>query len=41
MSTNGNVGGKENGARKLAIICSKGSLDMAYPPLILAPTRRA
>jgi peroxiredoxin family protein len=22
--------------RKLAIICSKGSLDMAYPPLILA-----
>ncbi len=40
MSTNGNVGGKENGARKLAIICSKGSLDMAYPPLILANAAR-
>ena len=25
-----------NETRKLAIICSKGSLDMAYPPLILA-----
>jgi predicted peroxiredoxin len=24
------------GGRKLAIICSKGSLDMAYPGLILA-----
>jgi len=30
MSDNGNE------PRKLAIICSKGSLDMAYPPLILA-----
>jgi len=30
MSDNGNK------PRKLAIICSKGSLDMAYPPLILA-----
>jgi len=30
MSYNGNE------PRKLAIICSKGSLDMAYPPLILA-----
>jgi peroxiredoxin family protein len=30
MSENGNE------PRKLAIICSKGSLDMAYPPLILA-----
>jgi peroxiredoxin family protein len=30
MSDNG------NDPRKLAIICSKGSLDMAYPPLILA-----
>ena len=30
MSDNGNE------TRKLAIICSKGSLDMAYPPLILA-----
>ena len=25
-----------DGARKLAIICSKGSLDMAYPGLVLA-----
>ncbi len=29
-----------NGSRKLAIICSKGSLDMAYPPLILANAAR-
>lgn len=29
-----------NGNRKLAIICSKGSLDMAYPPLILANAAR-
>jgi peroxiredoxin family protein len=27
---------KESSGRKLAIICSKGSLDMAYPGLILA-----
>ncbi|MFQ3566802.1 MAG: DsrE/DsrF/DrsH-like family protein [Aggregatilineales bacterium] len=27
-------------ARKLCIICSKGSLDMAYPPLILANAAR-
>lgn len=26
----------ENGDRKLMIICSKGSLDMAYPGLVLA-----
>ena len=26
----------ENGDRKLCIICSKGSLDMAYPGLVLA-----
>jgi len=26
--------------RKLAMICSKGSLDMAYPPLILANAAR-
>jgi peroxiredoxin family protein len=26
--------------RKLALICSKGSLDMAYPPLILANAAR-
>jgi len=26
----------ENGDRKLCIICSKGSLDMAYPGMILA-----
>lgn len=29
-----------NGERKLAIIASKGSLDMAYPPLILANAAR-
>ncbi len=34
MFTNG------NGNRKLAIIASKGSLDMAYPPLILANAAR-
>lgn len=28
--------GPENSDRKLAIICSKGNLDMAYPGLILA-----
>jgi len=28
--------GSENSDRKLAIICSKGNLDMAYPGLILA-----
>jgi len=27
---------EENGDRKLCIICSKGSLDMAYPGLVLA-----
>lgn len=27
---------EEGGGRKLAIICSKGTLDMAYPGLILA-----
>ena len=30
----------DNGNRKLCIICSKGSLDMAYPPLILANSAR-
>ncbi len=34
MSENG------NGQRKLCIIASKGSLDMAYPPLILANAAR-
>jgi peroxiredoxin family protein len=29
-----------SGERKLAIICSKGSLDMAYPGLILANAAR-
>ena len=29
-----------NGNRKLALISSKGSLDMAYPPLILANAAR-
>ena len=28
--------GEEESSRKLAIICSKGNLDMAYPGLILA-----
>ena len=27
---------EDDGGRKLAIICSKGNLDMAYPGLILA-----
>lgn len=30
----------DNGTRKLCIIASKGSLDMAYPPLILANAAR-
>jgi peroxiredoxin family protein len=30
----------KNGNRKLALISSKGSLDMAYPPLILANAAR-
>ena len=29
-----------NGKRKLALVASKGSLDMAYPPLILANAAR-
>lgn len=29
-----------NGSRKLALVASKGSLDMAYPPLILANAAR-
>jgi peroxiredoxin family protein len=41
----GNGSGNGNGRdqkknRKLCIICSKGSLDMAYPPLILANAAR-
>jgi peroxiredoxin family protein len=39
MSGNGSGNGA-NGARKVAIICSKGSLDMAYPGLILANAAR-
>jgi len=31
-----NFDADEHGERKLAIICSKGNLDMAYPGLILA-----
>ena len=31
---------KTNGHRKLSIIASRGSLDMAYPPLILANAAR-
>ena len=30
----------DNGNRKIALIASKGSLDMAYPPLILANAAR-
>lgn len=30
----------ERKTRKLSIICSKGSLDMAYPPMILANAAR-
>lgn len=37
MSENGTT---EKKNRKLCIICSKGSLDMAYPPLILANAAR-
>lgn len=37
MSANGK---SEKEARKLCIIASKGSLDMAYPPLILANAAR-
>jgi peroxiredoxin family protein len=33
-------GSDETGGRKLALIASKGSLDMAYPPLILANAAR-
>ncbi|MEJ2446728.1 MAG: DsrE/DsrF/DrsH-like family protein, partial [Anaerolineales bacterium] len=29
-----------SGRRKLALVASKGSLDMAYPPLILANAAR-
>ena len=36
MSANGS----ENGERTLAIICSKGTLDMAYPGLVLANAAR-
>ncbi len=32
--------GKQETTRKVAIICSKGSLDMAYPGLILANAAR-
>ena len=31
-------GGNGNGRRRLALVASKGSLDGAYPPLILAAT---
>ncbi len=40
MTTNGNGSKPEKKQRKLCIICSKGSLDMAYPPLILANAAR-
>lgn len=32
---------KTNGKKRMAIIASKGTLDMAYPPLILASTAAA
>ena len=38
MTDNGNGNGEA--PRKVAIICSKGSLDMAYPGLILANAAR-
>jgi peroxiredoxin family protein len=38
MTENGHKPVKKT--RKLCIICSKGSLDMAYPPLILANAAR-
>ena len=37
---NGNGSGNGETPRKIAIICSKGSLDMAYPGLILANAAR-
>ncbi len=36
MSSAGN--GSGNGRRRLALVASKGTLDQAYPPLILATT---
>ena len=33
-------GSGSNGNRTLALVASKGSLDMAYPPLILANAAR-
>ena len=32
---------EKNGRKKMAIICAKGGLDDAYPPLILATTAAA
>ena len=29
---------KENGTKRIALVASKGTMDMAYPPLILAST---
>jgi peroxiredoxin family protein len=37
---NGNLSASGEKPRKVAIICSKGSLDMAYPGLILANAAR-
>ncbi len=36
MAKNGNSEGEPRKTRRLALVASKGSLDMAYPPLILA-----
>lgn len=40
MATEKKNGREEKPTRKLCIIASKGSLDMAYPPLILANAAR-
>lgn len=40
MATNGSNGQYKTAARKLCIIASQGSLDMAYPPLILGNAAR-
>jgi peroxiredoxin family protein len=37
---NGGANGASNGQRRIAIICSKGSFDMAYPGLVLANAAR-
>jgi hypothetical protein len=41
LSTVENRTGSGDASRKMTIIATKGSLDMAYPPLILASTADA